>query len=379
MKSVISIIFSIVLIWHSGIPLCTSEIEPDEITVLAVGDITIGSSLTPIIERQGAGVFFEGTASIIQSADVATVSLNASISDRGEPSTIQQHHFRAAPGLARAIANAGFDAVSLASPNILDFGIVALEDTVTNLEWYNVQSMGAGVTPAAATLPAWLKVKGHKVALFAYLRGNEFNMASLNVVASAAYSQMMNAVKQVKNEAELIIVWLHWGKREAKKETRKASIGRQRIFAKALIDAGADMVLCQQLHTLGGIEIYEGKPIIYSLADFIYDTYEVQHARTIIPKATFKDGVLKSIEIIPILTDKKGVSIPQPSLLKTQHPNASNTDEVLADEVLEETAVKTLQKYQKLCDALDTELIIEGERGWIHSVNNPNTTVVNEE
>lgn len=373
MKSVIVIILSIVLIWHICIPLRASEIEPDEITVLAVGDITIGSSLTPIIERQGAGVFFEGTASVIQSADVATVSLNASISDRGDPSIIQKHHFRAAPGLARAIANAGFDAVSLASPNILDFGIVALEDTVTNLDWYNVKSMGAGVTPAAATLPAWLNVKGHKVALFAYLRGNEFNMASLNVVAAAAYSQMTHAVKQVKNEAELIIVWLHWGKREAKKETRKASIGRQRIFAKALIDAGADMVLCQQLHTLGGIEIYEGKPIIYSLADFIYDTYEVQHVRTIIPKATFKQGVLKSIEIIPILTDKKGVSIPQPRLLKTEHPNTSKTDEVL-----EETVVKTLQKYQKLCAALDTELIIEGERGWIHSGNNPNTTVVNE-
>lgn len=374
MKSVIIIILCIALMWHSGILLRASEIEPDEITVLAVGDITIGSSLTPIIERQGAGVFFEGTASIIQSADVATVSLNASISDRGDPSIIQQHHFRAAPGLARALANAGFDAVSLASPNILDFGIVALEDTVTNLAWYNVKSMGAGVSPAAANLPAWINVKDHKVALFAYLRGNEFNMASLNVVASAAYSQMIHAVKQVKNEAELIIVWLHWGKREAKKETRQASIGRQRLFAKALIDAGTDIVLCQQLHTLGGIEIYKGKPIIYSLADFIYDTYELQHVRTIIPKATFKEGVLKSIEIIPILTNKKGVSIPQPSLLKTNDTNASSTHDVL-----EQTAVETLQKYKKLCAALDTEVIIEGERGWIRSVNNDNTTVVNED
>ena len=373
MKNIIIIILCIAPILHSGTALHASEIEPDEITVLAVGDITIGSSLTPIIERQGAGMFFKGTAPIIQSADVATVSLNASISDRGEPSIKQQHHFRAAPGLARAIANAGFDAVSLASPNILDFGIVALEDTITNLEWYNVKTMGAGASPAAANLPAWLNVKGHKVALFAYLRGNEFNMASLNVVAAAAYSQMTHTVKQAKKQAELIIVWLHWGKREAKKETRQASIGRQRLFAKALIDAGADMVLCQQLHTLGGIEIYKEKPIIYSLADFIYDTYEVQHARTIIPKATFKRGVFKSIEIIPILTDKKGVSIPQPSLLKNNNTNASSTHDVM-----EQTAVETLQKYKKLCVALDTEVIIEGERGWIYNVKNPNTMVINE-
>ena len=376
MKSITVISLFIVLILHSSIALHESELGTDEITVLAVGDITVGSSLTRVIERQGAGVFFEGIASVIQSADVATVSLNSSISDRGEPSTLQQHHFRAAPGLARALANAGFDAVSLASPNILDFGVVALEDTVTNLEWYNVKSMGAGVSPASANLPAWLEVNGQKIALFAYLRENKFNMTSLNVLASAVYSQMMHAVRQVKNEAQLIIVWLHWGKREAKKETRQASIGRQRIFAKALIDAGVDMVLCQQLHTLGGIEIYEGKPIIYSLADFIYDTYEVQHARTIIPKVTFINGVLKSIELIPILTDKlikEGVSIPQPSLLKTKDPNASTTDDTL-----EKTAVETLQKYQKLCTALETEVIIEGGRGWIHSVNNSNTIGVNE-
>ncbi len=377
MKSVFNLIIiflGIAPILHIGIVIHASEIENDEITILAVGDITIGSSLTPIIERQGAGMFFEGTAPIIQSADVATVSLNASISDRGEPSIIQQHHFRSPPGLARAIANAGFDAVSLASPNILDFGIVALEDTLTNLTWYNVKTMGAGVSPAEANLPAWINVKGHKVALFAYLRGNEFNTPSLNVVASAAYSQMIHAVKQVKNKAELTIVWLHWGKREAKKETRQASIGRQRIFAKALIDAGTDMVLCQQLHTLGGIEIYKGKPIIYSLADFIYDTYELQHVRTIIPKATFNKGALKSIEIIPILTNKKGVLIPQPSLLKTNDNNASNTQDDL-----KHTAVETLQKYKKLCAALDTEVIIEGERGWIRSVNNEKTIVVNDD
>ena len=46
----------------------------DEISVLAVGDITVSSRMTPLIERRGAGLFFEGTAALIQSADVATAS-----------------------------------------------------------------------------------------------------------------------------------------------------------------------------------------------------------------------------------------------------------------------------------------------------------------
>lgn len=368
----IALIFTI-LILFSGITSHASEAESEEITIVAVGDITIGRDLTRVIERQGAGVFFEGTTSVIQSADVATVSLNSSISDRGEPRTTQEHNFRAAPGLARALANAGFDAVSLATPHIMDYGIAAIADTVTNLEWYNVQSMGAGVSSAAANSPAWIDVNDRRIALFAFLRGNQYKTDSMQVIASAAYSKMMQAVTKVKNEAELVIVWLHWGKKETKKEVRQASIGRQRIFAKALIDAGVDMVLCQQLHTLGGIELYNGKPIIYSLADFIFDTYELQHIRTIIPKVTFLNGNLKSIELIPILTDKKGVSIPQPSLLKTKDSAETSTDETL-----ENSATETLQKYQKLCAVHNTEVIIEGARGWIHSVNNANTIIVNE-
>ena len=356
-----------IIFLQSAIPLMAStppQENGSEISIIAVGDITIGSTFTPLIEKSGAGVFFQGTASLIQSADIATVSLNSSISDRGEPNPNQEFRFRAAPGLARALANAGFDAISLATPHIMDFGIVALEDTVTNLDWYNVKSMGAGITPEAANEPAWINVNDKKIAFFAYLRGNEFNMATLDPVASAAYSQMTRAVKNVNKQADLVTVWLHWGKSEVDLETRKASIGRQRIFAQALINEGADLVLCQQLHSLGGIEIYNEKPIIYSLADFIYDKYSLQYARTVIPKIVYDDGKLKYIELIPILVDKFGESIPQPSLLhgkeivqETNKPNLQNT------------AVETLKDYQKRCAELNTEVIIREERGWIETTN----------
>lgn len=342
------------------------ELENDTISVIAVGDITIGSSLTPLIERQGAGVFFEGTAPIIQSADIATVPLNTSISDRGEPDPQRELRFRAAPGLARALANAGFDAITLATPHILDFGMPALEDTLTNLDWYNVKSMGAGTSPAAANAPAWIEVNSKKIAMFGFLRGNEFNMASLDPVAAASYSHMMQSVREVNDTAELVIVWLHWGKKESTETLRESTIGRQRIFAHALINAGADLVLCQQLHTLGGIELYKGKPIVYSLADFIYDTYELQYARTIIPKVTFVSGALKSIELIPILADKLGDTIPQPSLLKAKDTSVYNSEDNLG-----ESAIETLQDYQKRCAVLKTEVTIEGDRGWIRNVQQP--------
>jgi poly-gamma-glutamate synthesis protein (capsule biosynthesis protein) len=41
-------------------------------------------------------------------------------------------------------------------------------------------------------------------------------------------------------------------------------------FARAMIDAGADVFVGHGPHVLRGIEIYKGKPILYSLGDFIF-------------------------------------------------------------------------------------------------------------
>ncbi len=336
-----------------------------EISVLAVGDITVSSRMTPLIEKNGAGVFFAGTTELIQSADVATASLNTSISERGEPRHGIKNPFRSAPGLGRALANAGFDAVSLATPHIMDFDFEALEDTITELEWYDVKPIGAGTNTKKAKRPAWVTLdigdtNPLKVALLAYYRLNEFAQYTQDPIAYAVYSEMTDAVKKAHPEAALVIVWLHWG---SQGRSTNEAIGRQRIFAQALIDAGADMVLCQQMHTFGGIELYQGKPIIYSLSDFIYDAYDKQHSHIVIPKATFKDRVLQSIELIPILTDppKTPVRAGKP----TETPATPEIENLFPSILTGNAAIETLKDYQQRCVELKTEVHIEGERGWI--------------
>ena len=369
-------VITILLILSAGMSSQTAAAESvpsDEISVLVVGDITISSRMTPLIESKGAGVFFQGTADLIQSADVATASLNASISERGEPRYGIEHPFRAAPGLGRAIANAGFDAVSLATPHIMDFGFEALEDTITELEWYDVKPIGAGTSGETAKLPAWVSVRRGQtetaqVALLAYYRVNEFARYTEDPLAYAVYSEMTNAVEQIRTKAALVVVWLHWGGRSRSTEE---AIGRQRIFAHALIEAGADMVVCQQLHTFGGIELYQDKPIVYSLSDFIYDTYDKQHSHIVIPKATFDAKTLKSIELIPILTDPPKTSV-RPGKPKENGGEGTSALQVVnqfPSVLTGKAAVDTLQNYQRRCAELKTEVFIEGERGWIRFSN----------
>jgi len=272
---------------------------------------------------------------------------------------------RSASGFGQAFANAGFDAVTLATPHIMDFGFEALEDTITELEWYDVKPIGAGVNVKAAKLPAWVTprmgdAEPLKAALLAYYRLNEFTQYTEDPIAYAVYSEMIQTVKKARSEAALVIVWLHWGHQG---RSTDEAIGRQRIFAQALIDAGTDMVLCQQLHTFGGIELYQRKPIVYSLSDFIYDAYDKQHSHIVIPKTTFKDRVLQSIELIPILTDPPKTPV---RTGKPTEPSATSEIEKRFPSILTgDAAIETLQDYQRRCAALKTEVHIEGERGWI--------------
>jgi poly-gamma-glutamate capsule biosynthesis protein CapA/YwtB (metallophosphatase superfamily) len=166
-------------------------------------------------------------------------------------------------------------------------------------------------------------------------------------IAQAVYSEMVDAVRQADREADLVIALIHWGKT---RETEAVS-KRQQFFARGLIDAGADLVLCQRLHTLQGAEVHKGKPIIYSLADFIYETYDKQHAWIVLPRITFELGspsqsVLKSMELIPIWVD---------------NPEAKYQPQVLSGE----KAVNALTNYQRLCAELGVEMTIKEERGWI--------------
>ncbi len=324
------------------ITLMTGTVSGQEISIVAVGDITIGSGLTPIIEKYGVDALFAGTRELLQSADIATATLDTNISDRGEPRYGVEHPFRAVPALSRGIANAGFKVVSLATPHIMDFGAEALEDTITLLDWYQVKTAGARLTPETASEPAWVDIKTARVAFLAYAHGEAFAGDSDDTISHAVYSEMIEAVKRVAQEADLIVVSIYWGKA---RDTQAVS-ERQRFFARGLIDAGADVVLCQRLHTLQGLELYKGKPVIYSLADFIYETYDKQYSKVVAPKVTFADRALKSIELIPLWVD---------------NPAAKYQPQVLSGEGAQEALVN----YQKLCAELGTQVTIKNDRGWI--------------
>src|SRR5207237_6538851 len=72
-------------------------------------------------------------------------------------------------------------------------------------------------------------------------------------------------VKAARTKADLVIPFFHWG-REGKTEPEAYQVE----LAHAAIDVGAAAVIGSHPHVLQGIESYQGRPIVYSLGNFVF-------------------------------------------------------------------------------------------------------------
>jgi poly-gamma-glutamate capsule biosynthesis protein CapA/YwtB (metallophosphatase superfamily) len=75
-------------------------------------------------------------------------------------------------------------------------------------------------------------------------------------------------VKNASGLADYVMVTIH--AHEGQSRDRLVPADFLVTFARAMIDAGADMFVGHGPHVLRGVEIYKGKPIMYSLGDFIF-------------------------------------------------------------------------------------------------------------
>jgi len=282
-----------------------SGAQSQEISVVVVGDIMFGSDVSRIMDREGSLAPFSGVVQLLKNADVTFGILEGGIGTRGEPLPDKEHTFRSKPSAARGLANAGFDVVSLANPHIMDYGEEGFLDTLEFLSWYSVKPVGGGVNLESAKKPVIFTVKGVKVAFLAYYKGNQYDPAFAKEDKPGpvfpVYGELEKDVAAAKEQSDFVIVSIHWGiPSEGNKESVLTS--RQKLYAQKLIDSGADVVLGQWLHTLQGIEIYKGKPIVHSLGDFIYGTYAKKLPIGFILKFVFSSETLLRIEITPLST-----------------------------------------------------------------------------
>jgi poly-gamma-glutamate capsule biosynthesis protein CapA/YwtB (metallophosphatase superfamily) len=85
-------------------------------------------------------------------------------------------------------------------------------------------------------------------------------------VAAAAFAPIARSLRAARDEAELVVFSIHWGP-----NMRLRPPPDFRDFARAVIDAGADVFWGHSAHVVQGIEVWNGKPILYDTGDFADD------------------------------------------------------------------------------------------------------------
>lgn len=245
--------------------------------LVLAGDVMLGRLVNRAIKERPPEVVWGDTLHFFTSADASVCNLECVISDRGEEWGPEKKafHFRTDPKNIEALKKARITAVTLANNHSLDFGPVALVDTLGALDSSGIKRAGAGRDLSEASSAAYFRAGGVEFALISFT-DNEPSWEAKDETPGIHFvpvdledpraRSLFNAIREAKKRADIVIASPHWGPNWGYRppETHVP-------FARAMIDAGADIVFGHSCHVFQGVELYKGRPIIYSAGDFIDD------------------------------------------------------------------------------------------------------------
>jgi poly-gamma-glutamate capsule biosynthesis protein CapA/YwtB (metallophosphatase superfamily) len=247
-----------------------AEAQDDTVSILFAGDIVLDDLPGKAI-KQGKDPF-AAFAAILANADIRIGNLECVVATTGSAAD-KNFTFRAHPRTL-SVLKRHFDAVSNANNHSGDFGRAAFSEMLALLDQHKIGHFGGGNNLAQAHAPLIIERKGLRIALLGY---DEFMPRSFEAdsnAAGVAWSEDEQVVADIKNarsthRADLVIPFMHWGW-----ENEPLAGSRQRQLAHRMIDAGADAVIGSHPHVVQDIEQYQGKPIIYSLGNFMMDALD---------------------------------------------------------------------------------------------------------
>jgi len=216
-------------------------------------------------------------AALLADADYRIANLECPLATTGTAIPTKIYTFRADPRATRVLTGR-FDAVSVANNHSGDYGRAAFLETLAVLDGAGIRHFGGGRNLVEAHAPLWIERKGLRIAVLGY---DEFLPRAFEAGADfpgIAWSEDSHVISDIRAAraagADIVIPFMHWGW-----EYEPGPNPRQRQLARAMIDSGADAVVGGHPHVTQGAEVYRGKPVIYSLGNFVFDGFEAPEAK----------------------------------------------------------------------------------------------------
>lgn len=289
------------------IDVSIAETEParQRIVVSGVGDTNLDPSYIPALARHGYGHAFSELQGVFAADDLTIVNLECAASRIGRRLQ-KQFTFNCDVEALPVMRAAGVEVANLGNNHSRDWGEAAMLDTIENVEAAGIAAVGVGATAADAHRPAIFDVKGWRIAVLGFG----------GVVPSRAWiatedhpgmadgdniETMVAAVEAAAREADLVFVSIHWGV-EGDTRPRPEDVER----AEAMIDAGADGIFGHHPHRLQPLEFYKGRPIAWSLGNFVWPNLSRAGSTTAIAQFVIEPNGVISACLIPTVIETSG-------------------------------------------------------------------------
>ncbi|HYN89212.1 MAG TPA: CapA family protein [Ardenticatenaceae bacterium] len=240
--------------------------------------------------------------------------------------TANPYNLTAPPERVSLLVAAGFDAVSVANNHATDNDRSGAAETVATLREAGILPIGGGNNAEEAYAPVFIDHGGLRLALLAYDVTGACFPATADAAGCARFdpATARAAIAAAREQANVVIVQLHWGVEYAPTENQE-----QRAIAHQLAAAGADAVIGHHPHVVQPVEWIARvgrRPtfVAYSLGNFVFDSYAEDARRgTLIETLLTTDGVI-AFRALPFYTDWQGL-VP----LDTPEAHAALTERLL--------------------------------------------------
>ena len=274
--------------------------EPKEnVTLLFAGDLFLTDILQEKYDKNGASAAAAPELlSVTRSADIFMLNQEFPFGTTGEAVEDKEYTFRVDPKYVSLLPELGVDVVTLANNHMLDYGRGPLKETLEALDEAGILHVGAGQNLEEASALKTIEAGGWTIGFLGATRvipEHSWTASRSNSGLFTTYdpTKLLGEIQAAKQQFDYVVVYVHWGiERNTEPEEYQKSLARQ------YIDAGADAVIGAHSHVLQGIEYYQGKPIFYSLGNFIFAnrTYETMMAELTITD----DGT--EVRVIPCVS-----------------------------------------------------------------------------
>jgi poly-gamma-glutamate synthesis protein (capsule biosynthesis protein) len=212
--------------------------------------------------------------------DLRIINLETSVTKSDDYAAGKGINYRMHPENIPCLTAAKIDYCSLANNHILDWGYAGLTETLATLKQVNISSGGAGQNLQQAAAPAVMEVEGKgRVIVFSYgsttsgipyrwaAAENQPGVNLLTELSDRTVQHIKQKVEAMKQPGDIVVASIHWGSNWGYDVPPE-----QTAFGHKLIDeAGVDVIHGHSSHHVKGVELYQGKLIIYGAGDFLND------------------------------------------------------------------------------------------------------------